>query len=30
MTAANDVYEPILGARRSGKAIILLTYRGDW
>jgi hypothetical protein len=26
----NDVYEPIMGLRRGGKAVILMTYRGDW
>jgi len=30
MTAANDVHEAILGLRRGGRAVILLTYRGDW
>jgi len=24
------VYESILGLRQGGKAIILMTYRGDW
>jgi hypothetical protein len=23
-------YEAILGLRRGGKAVILVTYRGDW
>ena len=26
----NAVYEAILGLRRGGKAVVLLTYRGDW
>jgi hypothetical protein len=26
----NQVYEAILGLRRGGKAVVLLTYRGDW
>lgn len=29
-TDPNLVYEAILGLRRGGKAIVLLTYRGDW
>lgn len=28
--AAGSVYEAILGLRRGGKAVVLLTYRGDW
>lgn len=24
------LHEPVLGLRRSGKAVVLLTYRGDW
>jgi hypothetical protein len=31
MTVDPDlVYEAILGLRRGGKAVVLLTYRGDW
>jgi hypothetical protein len=30
MTDDATVHEEILGLRRSGRAIILLTYRGDW
>lgn len=26
----DQVYEAILGLRRGGKAVVLLTYRGDW
>jgi len=25
-----SVYEPILGLRKGGAAVVLLTYRGDW
>jgi len=28
--AAEGVYEAILGLRRGGRAIVLMTYRGDW
>ena len=27
---ANSVYEPILALRKGGKAVILMTYPGDW
>ena len=30
MDAAGNPYEPILGLRRGGSAVVLLTYRGDW
>jgi hypothetical protein len=30
MDEASNVYEPILGLRRGGSAVVLLTYRGDW
>lgn len=26
----SEVYEPIMGLRRGGSAVILMTYRGDW
>jgi hypothetical protein len=25
-----DVTEPILALRRGGRAVVLMTYRGDW
>jgi hypothetical protein len=28
--AANDPYDVVLGVRRAGRAVILMTYRGDW
>lgn len=28
--AEHDVYESILGLRKGGKAIVLMTTRGDW
>jgi len=30
MTDTDNVHEAILGIRRGGRAVILLTYRGDW
>ena len=30
MTELNEVYESILGLRKGGRAVILMTYRGDW
>lgn len=30
MVDRTNVYEPILGLRRGGSAVVLLTYRGDW
>lgn len=30
MTEDATVHEAILGLRRGGRAVILLTYRGDW
>jgi len=29
-TDTTGVYESIMGLRRGGKAVILMTYRGDW
>jgi hypothetical protein len=28
--AANDPYAAVLRVRRAGRAVILMTYRGDW
>ena len=30
MVSPNDITEDLLGLRRGGRAIVLLTYRGDW
>ena len=30
MTDGNDVSEPIMALRRGGKAVVLMTFRGDW
>jgi len=30
MSDAASMYEPILGLRKGGAAVVLLTYRGDW
>jgi len=27
---AGSVHEAILGLRRGGRAVLLMTYRGDW
>lgn len=29
-TDTTGAYESIMGLRRGGKAVILMTYRGDW
>ncbi len=29
-SVADAVYESILALRRGGKAVVLVTYRGDW